>query len=69
MEYNFAYIMNLYNSERECYEKDRLINAIDAKISNYVPKANLHHIVPILYTLTFITGLTVFAYTYTLFNI
>jgi len=63
--YNIYYLEHLRNMEDEiddnCFEKQKIMNIIDRKISNNSNKL-LQHIVPICMTFSFILGMSVFIY-------
>jgi hypothetical protein len=64
MEYNFQYLLGLYNASDDNFERTKVMNAVDKKVSElHCPKNNfLFHIVPFLYSSAFIAGLNVFVY-------
>ena len=62
MIYNFKYLMNIVKNERKYeYEHMKLCKYVDTAVSNSGQKY-LQHIVPIVYTITFICGCVVFIY-------
>jgi len=62
MTYNFKDLMNIIKNESKYeYEHMKLCESVDAAISSSGQKY-LQHIVPIVYTITFICGCVVFIY-------
>lgn len=62
MEYNFKFLTDLKtNPDSFQSELSDFMNAIDSKFS-YKSNVNLLHIVPILYSLTFLIGTSIFTY-------
>jgi hypothetical protein len=64
MEYNFQYLLGLYNAPDDNFERTKVIHAVDKHITELNESRHnmLFHIVPIMYTFTFISGLSVFVY-------
>lgn len=60
MEYNLNYLVDIKN-DYDNQELDIIINNLDKKISEYKPNF-LFHLVPILYSTTFILGISTFVY-------
>ena len=63
MEYNFQYLQDLYKTPEQFPPSDvkDFINAIDTHFQ-YKSNAGLLHVVPILYSMAFFVGLSVFTY-------
>ena len=59
--YNIEYVKSLISCDDNSCEKMKIMNAIDKGVSEFVPY-RLAHIVPILYTITFVSGISVFIY-------
>jgi len=72
MEYNFQYLMDLYDRNNkdtldrcEAYELTKIIDAVDdgLETSTYTAEGRqLFYLVPVLYSLAFISGITVMLY-------
>lgn len=69
MEYNFQYILDLYNTTDDSYEKNKLMHMVDTSVTNVTnvtkydqtsDRRMLFHTVAIMYSFTFITGLSVY---------
>ena len=64
-EYNFQYLLNLYNEGIDTdyigYEAHKIRNAIDNKVSN-VQSSYVFHFVPICYSFALMSGLSTFMY-------
>lgn len=70
MEYNFNYLLDLYDKcnkqvdvnmdTKDSYEFNRIINSVDKSFDQH--KSTLFHITPILYSSAFIGGLSYFIY-------
>ena len=59
--YNFQYLLDLKDQEDNTYELDRIIHAVDTRITDAKPSM-LFHIVPILYSIAIATGTAVYVY-------
>jgi hypothetical protein len=60
-EYNLQYLFDLCHNNSKTYEYQKVMHKIDAKISN-IKTPIVFHLVPILYSMTFIIGMSVFGY-------
>ena len=59
--YNIEFVSKLRDSDDNVYEKMKIMNAIDKRISGYSTHC-LAHIVPILYSFVVMSGISVFIY-------
>jgi len=62
-EYNFQYLLDLCHYDDRIYEYNKIMNKVDENISN-TNTPLIFHLVPIMYSITFFTGLSVFIYTF-----
>ena len=60
MDYNLHYLIDI-KDDADNIELNKIMNVLDRRISNY-RNHQLFHLVPILYSLAFVSGLGVFAY-------
>ena len=60
MTYNFQYLIDVSKAEKS-FEFNKIMNAVDNAVSGS-KKSNLFHIVPVLYSFTFVSGMIVFLY-------
>ncbi len=61
MEYNLNYLIDIKDDDNNC-ELNKIINTLDRKISKKNENQFLFHMVPILYSLAFISGFGVYIY-------
>ena len=59
--YNIEFVSKLSKCDDTVFEKMKIMDTIDKGVSGWVPY-RLAHIVPILYSITFISGVSVFLY-------
>lgn len=59
--YNIDFVCKLSKCDDTICEKIKIMDAVDKGVSEWVPY-RLAHIVPILYSITFISGFSVFLY-------
>ncbi len=63
IEYNFEYLVDLAKSDEHNHELSKIINTVDKNVTNSSKDSVLlFHIVPILYTITIISGFTILLY-------
>jgi hypothetical protein len=60
-EYNLQYLFDLCHNDDKRYEYEKVMNKIDDNISN-TKTPIVFHLVPILYSMTFLIGMSVFGY-------
>lgn len=61
-EYNFKYLLELSEKdEGSSYELKKIMDSIDKHVSEYKPNY-LFHLVPILYSMVFVSGFSFFIY-------
>ena len=61
-EYNFQYLLDLCHYDDKIYEYNKIMNKVDETISN-TKTPFIFHLVPIMYSISFFGGLSVFIYT------
>jgi len=61
MDYNIDFVTYLLDREDNDFEKMKIMNAVNREVSGKVPYL-LAHLVPILYSITFLSGFSVFIY-------
>lgn len=59
--YNIDFVSNLRDTDDCVYEKMKIMNRIDKEVSGNLPFV-LMHLVPIFYSIAFISGCSVFIY-------
>lgn len=59
--YNIEFVSKLRGMDDDFYEKMKIMNAVDRGVSGHVPYI-LAHVVPILYSIAVISGISVFIY-------
>ena len=63
IEYNFEYLMGLTKSDEKTHELNKIINAVDKHVTDSSKDSILlFHIVPILYSITLFSGLSILVY-------
>lgn len=60
VEYNFQYLMHMKNNQ-DSLECTKIMNAIDKSVSQY-EVSKVFHIVPIMYSIVFLSGIMVYIY-------
>ncbi len=61
-EYNFQYLLDLCHFDDKMFEYNKIMNKVDENISN-TKTPLVFHLVPVMYSMTLFTGLSVFIYT------
>jgi hypothetical protein len=60
IQYNLKYLLSIADKD-ELYEQNAIMNNVDRHISG-IKTSSVFHLVPIIYSLTFFSGLSVFIY-------
>lgn len=61
-EYNFQYLLDISHTDDKNYELNKIMNKIDQELSGKLSNKYLFHLIPIVFSITIVSGISVYTY-------